>query len=161
MLFTGARNANTALMAGDYAYAATPELDIEHIKDAQVTFWGTCDKYVGNDYESGLIVGVMDNPEDFLTFVSVDTVHISKINTFDRFTVCLDSYKGEGKYVAFASNFKEKSNIFFLDEVEVALTPSARTITDVQISELHANSFTINVNLHGNSQVELYLVRAR
>ena len=159
LVFTGARNMEDAIPAGNYVYAATPELAIDDIKKALVTFWGTCYKYVGADYESGLIVGVMTDPADFSTFVPVDTVHINKANQFNRFTIYLDEYKGEGKYIGFASNFMDKDNIFYLDDIEIKVAPAQREITDLSLTQSRAGSFVVNAKMNGNTQMELFITR--
>lgn len=159
LVFTGARNMEDVIPAGNYVYAATPELAIDDIKNALVTFWGTCYKYVGADYESGLIVGVMTDPADFSTFVPVDTVHINKANQFNRFTIYLDEYKGEGKYIGFASNFMDKDNIFYLDDIEIKVAPAQREITDLSLTQSRAGSFVVNAKMNGNTQMELFITR--
>ena len=159
LVFTGARNMEDAIPAGNYVYAATPELAIDDIKNALVTFWGTCYKYVGADYESGLIVGVMTDPADFSTFVPVDTVRLTKANQFNRFTIYLNEYKGDGKYIGFASNFMDKDNIFYLDDVEIKVAPTQREITDLRLTQARAGSFVVNANMNGNTQMELFIAR--
>ena len=159
LVFTGARNAGTPIPAGHYVYAATPELDVEDIKRVSVSFWGTCYRSVGADYESGLIVGVMTDPADFSTFVPVDTVRLTTAYKYDRFTIYLNEYKGDGKYIGFASNFMDKDNIFYLDDVEIKVAPAQREITDLRLTQSRAGSFVVNANMNGNTQMELFITR--
>lgn len=159
LVFTGAHNVDDAVPAGHYVYAATPELDVEDIKQVKVSFWGTCHKYVGDDYESGLIVGVMTDPADFSTFVPVDTVRLNKAYQYDRFTVYLNTYQGDGKYIGFASNFMDKNNVFYLDDVEFNMASSIREITDLSLTQVRAGSFAVNAKMNGNAQMELIIAR--
>ena len=82
LAFTGARALGTAVPAGAYVYAATPELNVEKIQNVFVSFWGTAYQKVGDIYAGGIIVGVMTDPEDFTTFVPVDTCYITETSTF-------------------------------------------------------------------------------
>lgn len=159
LVFAGERSVESVIPAGNYVYAATPEIVVDDIKNVQVSFWGTCYQFVGSDYAGGLIVGVMTDPQDFNTFVPVDTVYITTANKYDRFTIYLDNYKGDGTYIGFASNFMDQDNIFYLDDVEVKESPVMKDITDLKLSQIRAGSFVVNANMNGNQQMELLIVR--
>ena len=145
--------------AGNYSYAATPELAVDDISTLLVSFWGSCYKSVGDNYAGGIIVGVMTDPADFATFVPVDTVYITKQQEFNKFYVYLDSYKGEGKYVAFASNFHDKDNVFLLDDVEIDKAGKERYITNFEVTKVLAHKVTINANLQGAAEAEIIIAR--
>lgn len=160
LVFTGARSISTRIPAGSYVYAATPELNTENVSNLQVSFWGTCRDYIGDDYVSGLIVGVMTDPVDYNTFFPVDTVYVTKENVYEYFTVRLNNYKGTGKYIAFASDFKDKANIFYLDDVEIKQQKNnIKPVSDIRISNYGAASFSVDANLQGNSRVELWVTK--
>ena len=121
--FASAINAKV-LPAGEYAYAASPEIDIENIQDAYVDFWATCYLYYPGyssdvKYAAGIIVGLMENPTDYSTFVPVDTCYAINGYKFEQFRVKFDKYTGKGKYVAFASDFKDEVTLFWVDEVTI------------------------------------------
>ncbi len=143
--------------AGNYSYAATPELAVDDISTLLVSFWGSCYKSVGDNYAGGIIVGVMSDPADFATFVPVDTVYITKQQSFDKFYVYLDSYKGEGKYVAFASNFHDKDNVFLLDDVEIVKAGNERYISNFEVTKVLAHKVTVNANLQGAAEAEIII----
>lgn len=159
LVFSGARSTSSDIPEGQYVYAATPELDVQSLSNLQVTFWGTAYSYVDADYAGGLIVGVMTNPEDFTTFVPVDTVYVDEQKSFDRFTVFFDQYKGDAKYIAFASNFTDKKNIFFLDDVTVKERDAVSEVTNINISNILAGQFTVNASMNGNTQVEIIVTK--
>jgi len=159
LVFSGARNLSTDVPAGEYVYIATPEMNVEHIQSLQVQFWGTVYDDFGDEYAGGLIVGVMTDPADFNTFVPVDTVYAKEQRGFDRYTVFFNNYVGDGKYIAFASNFVEKQNMFFLDDVAVTKAASIPDITDISVSNRTALSFTLNANLNGNNAFRVILAR--
>lgn len=155
LVFSGANSTSTPIPAGHYVYAATPELDADNISALQVTFWGGAYQYVGEEYASGIVVGVMDDPADFSTFVPVDTVYVLTTQTFDRFTVNFENYKGQGKYIAFASNFMEKDNIFFVDDLTISVAPALKNLSDVTIINQRGARFDVNANVNGNTQVQI------
>lgn len=162
LVFSGACDdeySTTFVPAGQYIYAAAPEMQVPDIRDLEVTFWGTANQYVGAGYAAGLIVGVMTDPNDFHTFVPVDTVYAAQSNTFNRYTVYLDNYTGKGKYIAFASNFTDKRNIFFMDDLEISEKSSTKMITNVSISEVRGAAFTVNANLNGSTRFQLVVAR--
>ncbi|MCQ2331276.1 MAG: hypothetical protein MJZ55_04725, partial [Paludibacteraceae bacterium] len=159
LVFTGARNTSTDIPAGEYVYAATPEMDVPSLKNLQATFWGTCYTQFDEANANGLIVGVMTDPADFSTFVAIDTVYSTESRGFARYTVFFDSYEGEGKYIAFASNFVDKANAFFMDDLEIKEAPALKAITDVTLSNITSKSMTINAKLNGNSAMRLVLMQ--
>lgn len=155
LVFAGATSTSTVIPAGHYVYAATPELNVDKVAKLQATFWGTCYQSVGDEYESGLIVGVMNDPADFSTFVPVDTVYVTTSQAFDRFTINFDQYKGEGKYIAFASNFMEKENIFFMDDLTITEAPALKSLSGVKVINNRGARFDVTANTNGNSQVQI------
>jgi len=159
LVFSGARNTSKAIPAGEYVYAATPEINTESIQDMQAEFWGTVYTYFNDDMMSGLIVGVMTDPSDFTTFVPVDTVYIQGAQTFDRFTVYFNQYKGDGKYIAFASNFLEKNNIFFMDDLIIKQATAVKAPTNVSVFNTTSTSLMVNANMNGESASKVYITK--
>ena len=137
LVFSGDNNVTTAVPAGKYAYVATPALadsTVENfnLKDYQVHFWATVHKYAGA-YAHSIIVGVMTDPEDYATFVAVDTVGIWGYATFEEKIVSLANYQGEGVYVAFASDF-DKQNLFYIDNLTVERRPAVNKVTKITVN---------------------------
>lgn len=159
LVFSGARSTSKLIPAGEYVYGATPELNVESVKNLQATFWGTCHTYYNEANANGLVVGVMTDPADWTTFVAVDTVYIRGAQLFDRFTVYFDNYVGEGKYIAFASNFVDKDNIFFMDDLEIKAIEGLKMPTNVSISNVTSKSISVNANMNGASASKVYLTK--
>ena len=151
LAFTGARSLDTNIPAGQYVYAATPELNVESLKNVFVSFWGTAYQSIGDEFASGIIVGVMTDPEDFSTFVPIDTCYVKEDRTHQKFGVSLAQYAGEGKYVAFASDFKDKDNLFYIDNILIKESNAPVWPSDIKISNATANSFTLSLNSNGNA----------
>lgn len=151
LAFTGARSLDTNIPAGQYVYAATPELNVESLKNVFVSFWGTAYQSVGDNFASGIIVGVMTDPEDFSTFVPIDTCYVKEDRVHKKFGVSLAQYAGEGKYLAFASDFKDKDNLFYIDNILIKESNVPVWPSDIKISNATANSFTLSLNSNGNA----------
>lgn len=149
LAFTGARSLSTDIPAGQYVYAATPELNVTSLKDVFVSFWGTAYQSVGDAYASGIIVGVMTDPEDFTTFVPVDTCYNTTSRTFNKFGVSLASYEGEGKYVAFASDFRDKANRFYIDNILIKASSTPVWPSDIKVTNVTAEGFDVSLNSMG------------
>ena len=124
------------IAAHNFAYAATPMMDVDDISKCQVKFWGSLGNY--GSYKTNaraIIVGVMDDPDDITTFVAVDTVRMWRYATYENVVVDLSSYKGEGRYVAFVSQFDEP-NQFYIDDLTIELQPAVPVVTDICVAPL-------------------------
>lgn len=138
LIFASGNVATKAIPAGQYAYVATPALGDTTVADfklgtCQVSFWATVHKYTGRKYAHSIIVGVMTDPEDVTTFVPVDTVSVWGTSTFQECIVDLAPYQGEGKYVAFASNF-DKQNTFYIDNVRIEQKPAVNKVINITVN---------------------------
>lgn len=149
LIFAGANSTSTAIPAGNYVYGATPELKVEKIQDVFVSFWGTAYQSVGEDFASGIIVGVMTDPQDIETFVAVDTCYIRNSQEFNKFGVSLAAYQGEGKYVAFVSAFPDKKNLFFIDNVLIKASNAPMWPGEVEVTKQTPRSFVLSLDSHG------------
>ena len=125
--------------AGEVQYIVSPEIsgkDIPNFKMSMchVTFWGTTYKYQHNLARS-IIVGVATDPNDPTTFVPVDTCTVWGYKQFTWFDVDLASYTGDGRYVAFVSNFQDNDNWFALDKVTIELKPALGAVkaSDIKV----------------------------
>ena len=138
MVFSGGTNASTPIGAGNYVFAATPALadttnDKFHINQCQVHFWSTVYTYTGRQYGRSLIVGIMDDPSDITTFTPVDTVTVWGNKTFQENIVSLESYRGNGAYVAFVSDF-DRPNLFYIDDVSIEYRPEVNKVTKISVN---------------------------
>jgi hypothetical protein len=103
--------------AGDYSYAVLPPLKYgDDIRDLYISFWTVARDVVTSDGSANIIVGVMDDPVDYLTFTAVDTIVLTKVDCFEEIIVTFEQYEGSGKYIAFVSDF-DQMNVFDLDNV--------------------------------------------
>ncbi len=129
---TGFTSAATFIPAGTTALLASPEIAPSqnsanfNLNQCHVSFWGTVSEAT-DDHARSIIVGIMTDPEDITTFVPVDTCTVWGYKFFQFFDVDFAAYQGDGRYVAFLSNF-EKTNQFFIDNVTIEERPAVGTV---------------------------------
>ncbi|MGM9809530.1 MAG: hypothetical protein ACI30J_01495 [Paludibacteraceae bacterium] len=122
--------ANTYLPAGSLSYLISPEIASKEagfsLNQCHVSFWGTLNQATDDNARS-IIVGVLTDATDPNTFVPVDTCTIWGYKMFQFFDVDLSGYQGDGRYIAFVSNF-DKTNQFYLDKVTIEKRPAIGTV---------------------------------
>ena len=69
-----------------------------------------------------IMVGVMTDPDDFSTFVPVETVSPQNINEWEMFEIPLADYTGAGQYIALAAS--GAPHYMYVDDLEVSAIPS-------------------------------------
>ena len=72
---------------------------------------------------SGIVVGVMTNSADESTFVPIDTLHNTVSSTFETFEIPLNSYTGNGSYLALKAQFSSATSVY-MDDVILDLIPT-------------------------------------
>ena len=110
-------------------------------------------KRPANSSYSFLSIGVMTDPNDITTFTTVDTLDISAAatNTVSTVEVPLNSYTGNGRYVALyagapaydSTATASISNNIYVDDVELINTPTCFRPSSIAASNVEANSATI------------------
>lgn len=140
VIFSGGSTSSpsTFIPADRYAYLATPALadttnENFSLSQCQVHFWATVYTATGRQYGSGIIIGVMDDPDDIMTFVPVDTVRVWGNKTHEEYIIDLSSYKGTGNFLAFVSQF-DRDNLFYLDDVTVEYRKAQNKVTEIIVN---------------------------
>ena len=148
LFFMGSRSTNSDIPAGKWNYIASPEVVVDNLNQVQVSFWTTRYNSTQGSRVQQIIVGVMTDPTDKSTFVAVDTVEISSYRLFEEFIVRLENYEGEGKHIAFMSDF-DVPNKFIMDDLRIEKIPQ----TDkAQIKVTLPAATTIKVNFADQSE---------
>ena len=129
---------STFIPADRYVYLATPAIadtlnENFALNQCQVHFWSTVYTSTGRKYGSSLIVGVMENPNNIMTFVPVDTVTVWNYKSFVENIVDLSSYDGKGSYVAFVSDF-DRDNLFYIDNVTIEYKKAINKVTKISVN---------------------------
>ena len=127
-------NVATAIPASSHAYFALPQMEVgegKSMSDLYVSF--TSINYnPDNADRNAIIVGVMTDPNDYGSFEALDTVNITSMRVFEECFVSLEDYKGEGKFIAFVSDFPE-SNIFVMEDLLVDFRPEVLKVNNFQM----------------------------
>lgn len=135
---TGFTDAKTFLPAGETSLLVSPEIASKdknfNVNQCHVTFWGTVAQAT-DAHARSIIIGVMTDPEDITTFVAVDTCTVWGYKTFQFFDVDLASYKGDGRYIGFLSNFN-KTNQFYIDDFTIEERPAVGRVQMASIRVL-------------------------
>ena len=123
-----------------YNVAVSPQIDLSNtqMNNLQVSF----QMRSTSSTTTGMIIGVMTDPNDLTTFVPVDTVYNSVTATFEFFEVPLISYNGPGEYVALkilntAGTYSAYIDNFMIDNIPSCVRPynftATATTTDITL----------------------------
>ncbi|MFA6200636.1 MAG: fibronectin type III domain-containing protein [Bacteroidales bacterium] len=91
------------------------------------------------DASNGLSVGVMSNPNDTSSFVQIEELMPTELETWKDFEVWFNSYTGSGQYIAFKSNNTIFNNVY-LDNLEISLLPSCISPTNLRVTNITPTS---------------------
>ena len=119
-----------------YNIAVMPESAID-VNLLEVSFYMRVNKL-----SNGMIVGIMTEANNYDSFVPVDTVFCTTINTFEHPAVSLDSYSGDGKFIAF-KNYNTVLGNVYLDDIYVNLISSCRYPSHITVSDIERNSAVV------------------
>ena len=115
------------------ALAILPEIPSDYsVNSLRLSF-----RMLSNTSNVHLIVGVMSDPEDFSTFIPVDTVQTIESHAVNRKEAFFDHYQGLGTYIAILSDYVGDNTCHLdvddlvLDVAPYCLAPSGLRATDV------------------------------
>ena len=105
-----------------YNLAVSPQIDLSNtqMNSLLVSFQMRSTSSI----TSGIVVGVMTNPNDMTTFEPVDTVYNSVTGTFEPMEVLLNNYSGTGEYVALKLINSTGTYSVYLDDFVIDFIPS-------------------------------------
>ncbi len=117
-----------------YEYTAMPDLDVDSISHLELYF----NLRAGDKNYTKLVVGVMQQQNDFSTFVPVDTVSCNSNGNYEAKHVSLASYTGDGRFIAFQILITDNNwRDLFLDDLRISNYPTP------QITLYNANTVRI------------------
>ncbi len=123
-----------------YSYLASPRFDDQvSMNDLQIQFWAykTTDSY-------NIEVGIMSNPDDYNTFVSVGQVSPTATSSWEMFEVNTSNYTGDGHYVAFRIPAAITSYMY-IDDINVDAIPLCLHVNNVHVNETTVTPTTVDV----------------
>ena len=145
--FMGGIKTKPYIPGGSFAYAALPKLaDDVDVADLYLSFNAVSYEFNSESDLSAIIVGVMTDPYDNMTFEAVDTVRLTDVRFFEEEIVSFENYKGNGKFIAFMSDFAV-NNAFDLDNLVVDYRPDVLKINQFAIGLPSANSIKLKFDL--------------
>lgn len=145
--FMGGIKTKPYIPGGSFAYAALPKLaDDVDVADLYLSFNAVSYEFNSESDLSAIIVGVMTDPYDNMTFEAVDTVMLTDVRFFEEEIVSFENYKGNGKFIAFMSDFAV-NNAFDLDNLVVDYRPDVLKINQFAIGLPSANSIKLKFDL--------------
>ena len=123
--------------ASTYSYLALPGFVVS-VDSLQLSFaaYKTSSNYA-------IKVGVMTDPTDYSTFTEVATVSPSAVSSWEMFEVPLNSYTGEGQYIALAAA-GTSYNYMYIDDIEVSLIPNCPRPNNVTVSSITTSTAVVN-----------------
>ncbi len=100
-----------------------------------------------------LIVGLMSDPNDVTTFVTLDTFIISEQNTTYVVDITTDN---AARYIAFENgNSTTYTNYNYYDNVKIGLTPACPDIISASVSDITNNEATLTIEDETNTKWDI------
>ena len=141
------------------SYLFFPAANTAAIKDYQLTFMVASDNTT-NDYSRELTIGVAEDATAE-TFTEVKTIILPIGRRWEKVSISLASYKGQGNVVAFRAGNDEKENHIFIDDVQVIPAQDCLMPMFVNATGISSNTATISWVEAGNSAEWNLLVAQR
>ncbi len=128
----------------DYEVVVLPAVDTNTnpIRTLQLSFWA---KPTSTSYAPVVYVGVMTDPEDISTFEYVDTVNIISGSTdWALYESFLNTYSGEGSYVALRANRPSSAWYIYTDDFTLDVIPSCPHVVNLAVDSVSQNSVSLS-----------------
>ena len=134
---------------GGNIVAVLPEVDAAYpLNGYQITFDAAYSNYSGT-----LTVGVMTDPTDASTFVEVEQITLT--SSLASYTVRLNTYSGNGQYIALKHAGTSTSSYIFVGNIEVTELPACLTPTNLTVTG--AKNAVISWEGEGSFEIALSL----
>ncbi|MBR3859611.1 MAG: fibronectin type III domain-containing protein, partial [Bacteroidaceae bacterium] len=139
-------NTTTTGTYGDYEIVVLPPVNTDNypINSLQFKFWA---KSSSTSYFPVFHVGVMTNPDDASTFVSLDTINLGNSTTFTEYITSLASYTGTGRFVALRAVRPASSWYAYVDDLTLEVLPVCPQVCCIDATTT-AGSALVTWNYH-------------
>ncbi len=97
---------------------------------------------------NGFIVGVMNNSEDVSSFIPVDTLYPSALDTWQEFVVDLSQYNGTGRYIAF--EIINGNYTVNMDNLSINYIPSCSAPLNIVVTNIATTSADVSWTVGNN-----------
>ncbi len=125
---------------GKNSFAITPQFDAS----IQISSLSARFQLRSGNATSNIIVGVLTNPTDALSFIAIDTLLPAASSVWQEFEVDFADYSGNGQYIAFKSEYNTATNTCYIDDLTIFTTPSCSRPLAISANST-ANSITLNI----------------
>lgn len=153
---TGVRHNGSGSMMIDRAMAVSPELQVTSLATYSVTGWA----YAAQD-STTFAIGVTTDPADITAYYELSSELILKRNTWTEFTAYFNILSDDPDYAdALAARniaLSTGQGTVYFDDIIVEPIPSCPKPTEVRITNITDQSFTIGFT--NNSQAQQWIVR--
>ena len=146
-------------------YLVTPQ--VAGLNKTAVSFFARAYDYSYDYYFDGrIVVGVMEDPEDYTTFVPVDSVDLPLLQPYTEYHLLMKDYNGVGENIALkfapASIPDDYSYTYgycyiYLDDLTIGPAPSCLWIQGANVTGVTNNSITFAADdKYGRSKYNIY-----
>lgn len=135
---------STYVMQLRYACAVALPQFTEPINTLRINFEAYC-----NNTANVLIVGVMDDLEDWSSFTAVDTVHFATANAYLEEEIHFNSYTGAGQYIVL--QWDGSTSLCRIRNVVVSEMPNCLNPINVTASNISSNRASLSWNEAGTA----------
>ena len=154
LIYLKSKTGSTDLSQNDTSYLVSREIAVSNLNRCQVSFYAVPRTLNKN---ASIVVGVVSDIYDIVgSFVPVDTIIINK-SVYDWTDCCvsLESYKGEGKHIAFVSDpsLNETSGMC-IDDVLIELIPTCAKPRHFKLVNQVSDAITLSFEGTGASKYE-------
>ncbi|MCQ2276827.1 MAG: fibronectin type III domain-containing protein [Bacteroidales bacterium] len=142
--------------AGTYNMAILPPVDVSvPVSSLRATFM-----YRANSAADRLLVGVMTDPADVSTFVTVSTVvPTSSATTWTEKTVNFSTYTGTGRYIAFKNEYSQTFAYGYIDNLQIDFIPACPMPTHITANNVTTTSADLSwSDMPGEGSWEILVV---
>ena len=138
---------------GDYYYVVLPMLDTANyqMNSLRVRFWA---KASSTSYHPVVRVGVMTDPTDVSTLQVVNgniAINPGSSTAWAEFTVDLDTFTGNGAYIAIGALRPSSTWYMYMDDISVVQIPDCDGVTNFVATNVTTSQADISWTEHGNA----------
>ena len=135
-------NTTTAGSYGDYQCIVFPEIDNTiSIDSLQLSFWTRASS---SSYTPVFQVGVMTDPTDITTFVSMATVTVTSGTTWELVEVPLGAYTDSGHFIAVKADRSTATWYAYVDDFTIERMPTCIPPQNIHATNTSTTSLTID-----------------
>lgn len=96
------------------------------------------------NYTDTLFYGLMEDPYDITTFVSLGFCTVSQISSFEYHEIFFDAYTGNGHFIAFKTRYSGHTSHIYLDNLSIDYSPVCANPISVVVSDVSENQAIVD-----------------